>query len=352
VSAMLRGSSVVYSLFPMTLFSPQVVAFHWSIPQKPTVPTAGHASVTIDGKVYAFGGLVLDGATSQVRVFDADDGWDTFSTKSDPPAKRMYAAGSAYADELVICGGWDPGDKGSGGTFYDDVWALNVTSGMWRKLDCVLPGGGVSRHTATSVGEGKIVIHAFRCRNFLIVLDMNENLLEVQPTTGPSPHGLSMMSATFHPKENVIVFSGGSTKVQMMSEGVYVLDVTTWTWSELDVSNAPVPTASSSSIALQSTSAGMRQLVFGGASVPDGNDSGLKSSNELWKLDVSMEDSRCEWARVVTTGFVPLERVGSQMDDLGNNRILVHGGWKPETRMTHGLSHILELYPDLIEERK
>jgi hypothetical protein len=341
----------MYSLIPILLFSQRVVAFHWAIPQKPTVPTAGHASATIDGKVYAFGGLVLDGATSQVRVFDVDYGWDEFTTRSDPPPKRMYAAGAAYADELMICGGWDPGDQGSGGTFYDDVWALNVTSGVWRKLDFVLPGGSVSRHTATSIGGSKIVVHAFRCKDYLIVLDMEKNLLEVQPTTGPSPHGLSMMSATFHPKENVIVFSGGSSKVQKMWGGVYVLDVTTWTWSKLDVSNAPVPTASSSSVALPSTPTGMRQLVFGGASIPEGGYPGLKSSNDLWRLDVSMEDSRCEWTRVVTTGFVPPERVASQMDVLGKNHVLVHGGWKPETKMTHGLSHILELYPDLLEER-
>ena len=60
--------------------------------------------------------------------------------------------------------GWDPGEKGSGGSFSDAVHALDVNKLEWQKDD-PLPCGPVSRHAAATVGgsaEGRIYIHAFR----------------------------------------------------------------------------------------------------------------------------------------------------------------------------------------------
>ena len=76
----------------------------------------------------------------------------------------MYAAAAVQSfnshEEFVVCGGWDPGAKGSGGSFTDAVHALNLDTLEWMRDD-PLPCGPVSRHGAAAV-DGRIFIHTFR----------------------------------------------------------------------------------------------------------------------------------------------------------------------------------------------
>lgn len=106
------------------------------------------AAVDTDGRVLAFGGLT-DGAgsptTNELWSY-AGDTWSKVETSAGP-GKRMYAASAVLNGAFYLFGGWDPEAPGSGGSFKDETWKLDLRSRQWTRLDA-LPCGSVSRHTA------------------------------------------------------------------------------------------------------------------------------------------------------------------------------------------------------------
>ena len=92
---------------------------------------SGAAAATLpdgQGGTYLFGGLSSTGAaTNELWRFTERDGltggpgWELLEPAGTPPPPRMYSAAViAHDNTLLIIGGWDPGAKGSGGTFLDD----------------------------------------------------------------------------------------------------------------------------------------------------------------------------------------------------------------------------------------
>jgi len=327
------------------LFAP--VAFHWSFPQKSTVPVAGHCSARIGSCVYVFGGLLHETCISQVRRFDGT--WKLIPPDGESPPERMYAASAPIGDEMMICGGWDPGERGSGGVFFDDIWVYTPKTNQWRELSARLPDGPVSRHVAVAIDSSTVLIHSFRCDDHILLYDSSDDTIVKKPTRGAAPPKLSMMSATYHPESRTIVFSGGTTKDQKMSDSVFLLDTRTWTWSESEHTPfgkyyiSPEPSASAAAIALpRSRKQSMTQLVFGGASVPRGGyTKGLKSSDMLWILEV--DGLSHTWSRCFPTGIAPESRVGACLDWVDSNIVMLHGGWQPESNISHSSSHFLDI---------
>ena len=318
-------------------------ALHWVGPRKATAPVAGHCSATVNSEVFAFGGLLPGGCTSQTRVF-RDGNWKVLAPKHGSPAERMYAAAAEVDNDMLICGGWDPGDRGSGGVFFDDLWIYSTTENMWTELLERIPGGPVSRHTLLPIGNSSVLIHTFRCDDYVLLYNHTTQLIERRNTTGPRPTRLSMMSATWHPEAMTAVFSGGANKSQEMSSDVFLLDLNTWTWSISQCmtpdSEKPRPFASASAVSLRPTQSSIRQLVFGGATVSTGE---LRSSNRLWILDVNIAERTHIWYKCFASGVTPPKRVASRLDWVAPGIVMLHGGWKPETRVTHSISHFLHL---------
>ena len=125
----------------------------------PEEGTTGAASASLkDGRVLLWGGLdEARNAVDSLYAFE-DGAWTPVETTGFKPQKAMYAAaatqslvGTSGKEEFVVCGGWDPGEKGSGGSFSDAVHALDVNKLEWQKDD-PLPCGPVSRHAAATVG--------------------------------------------------------------------------------------------------------------------------------------------------------------------------------------------------------
>ena len=86
------------------------------------------------------------------------------------PRARMYAASAVLKNKMILFGGWDPGEPGSGGEFLDDIWEFDVATKEWNLLeDCKLPFP-VSRHTACMIpGDSNgnedaamIVLHTYQ----------------------------------------------------------------------------------------------------------------------------------------------------------------------------------------------
>ena len=330
-------------------------AYHWSLPQRPTAAVAGHASAAVGGRVYAFGGLrpAGQGATGALRAFDGD-GWEELPGAGGAacPAPRMYAAAAAVGDEVLVCGGWDPGAPRSGGRFFDDAWLYDPARDAWRKSAATLPGGPASRHVALGLGDGTALVHTFRCAGHVLVYDGARDAFDVVPTTGRAPAGLSMMAAAHHPSAAQAVFVGGATRAQAMSAAVHALDTRTWTWTRTAPADAaaaaPPPRASCAAAALRPGPLSTRTLVFGGAAVgDDGHGGGLRSTNELWRLAVTRDGARHAWTRVAPDGAArPPPRVAARLDWAGPSRLVLHGGWRPETNVTHVLTYFLSVFPD------
>lgn len=322
------------------------VAFHWSLPQRPTIPVAGHASATIDRVVYSFGGLrpFPGGACATLRAFDGE--WTELDSVG--PSARMYSAAAATADgNMFVCGGWDPGEKGSGGRFFDDAWIFEPDTGRWRESRAKMPGGPASRHVALSLSDSTVLVHTFRGKDHVLLYDPEEDAFHEQPTSGPAPEGLSMMAAAYHADTGQAVFVGGAQKDQTMTSDVHILDTQTWTWTRSKSKHglpAPPPMASCAAVPLTTNPTVTRTLVFGGASLPDGGyAAGLRTSNALWKLAVTFDGKHHTWTRVNPDGSVPNGRVASRLDWVGPSRIMLHGGFRPETNVTFSVTHFLSL---------
>ncbi len=304
---------------------PTYCMFAWTLTNMGGPEISGHSTAVVNKNLYLFGGL-LGSAGSDVsnRFWKYNGIWQEMNST---PSKRMYAAAAELDDNFYVFGGWDPGEKGSGGTFKDDVWKFDTIKNEWTELD-TMPDP-VSRHCACRVGS-KIVVSTFR--NTLVY---ENDTLKEQPTTGESPNGLSMCTCTALGDE-FIVF-GGATKTQDMTNDVFVLNSKTWEWRKQS-SEGDIPTARASSAAcvLNTTTC----LVYGGGGINSAYKvgKGLYGFNDLYALRI--DDDRAIWTKLKesTNGG----RVASSLD-LVNNVAVLHGGWNPQTKETYESTHAIVL---------
>jgi hypothetical protein len=301
---------------------------------------SGHAtSVDGDGRVWLFGGLT-DGAGSpcsrRVYAFDEPRGWTEVETAGEGPGPRMYATSTVVGTSLYVLGGWDPEAPGTGGTFKDEAWRLNLESRRWEALT-PLPCGAVSRHTACRVGTD-IVLHTFRG---VFVLDGATGDVREQPTSGDGPVGLSMCAAAPLGEAAMLIF-GGSTKTQGMSADTFVLDTRTWKWRRLRAEGAAVPTARGSACAapIDDTSC----LLFGGAGLGGGGydgGAGLTAFSETWRVHV--DGDVAVWELVATGDAEPPARVAASLNQLPSGQFLLQGGWDPKSKATFETPNVLTI---------
>jgi len=299
---------------------------------------SGHAAATdSDGRVLAFGGLT-DGAGSPCtdEMWAYDGTWTQLKT-SIGPGKLMYAASAVLNGAFYLFGGWDPEAPGTGGSFKDESWKLDLASMQWTKLDA-LPCGPVSRHTAVTVGD-KIIVQNFRST---VVCDGSS--VSEQPTTGESPVGFSMCAASALGEHEMLIF-GGATKSQGMTSDAFVLDTRTWEWRKLRPTGseapttAPTPRGSACATAIDASTC----VVFGGAGLGGGGyagGAGLTPFDETWQLRV--DGDAAEWTPL-ELGSAPEARVAASLNKLPSGELLLHGGWTPTTKETFAESHVLKL---------
>lgn len=152
------------------------------------------------------------------------------------PRVRMYAASAMIGSKFYIFGGWDPGEKGSGGEFLDDIWSFDWTDKMWREEGAKLPYP-VSRHAAVSVGGNMAVIHTYKG-----ILTFRDGAIAEQATKGGAPDALSMCAMAAI--ENKVFVFGGADKTQNMSSDELDMDQTRmqgkWTYSPGECQHGPI----------------------------------------------------------------------------------------------------------------
>ena len=304
---------------------------------------SGHACCDMgdDQRLLLFGGLLSDRiATRNVWIWT--DGKWTQHKENNGPGPRMYATACRLLDKIYVIGGWDPEAKGSGGSFKDEIFAMDATSLQWSQLD-PLPCGPISRHTSCTVGD-VIVIHTYKEGDECVLVLQEDGTCRKQPTMGDVPTGISMCSAAALGNDKMVLY-GGSTKTQEFSEFVYLLDTTTWIWSRLKSRGDQIPAALTSSC-MAAVGDGETCLVFGGAGIGEGGyqgGAGLLGSDETWKLRV-VDDIYAEWTKLESSK-VPRARVAASLNRMPGetSKFLLTGGWDPATAETFDEPWTLEL---------
>jgi len=300
---------------------------------------SGHTASATPEKVLLFGGLTGSAGspvTDELWSYSVkDQRWNQL-IKGKGPGPRMYAASAILDGYFYLFGGWDPGEKGSGGTFQDDVWRLDLDTHDWTLQKERMPCGSISRHSACRVGS-VIVINTFRG---ILVYNGNDGSSFVQqPTQGDDPEGLSMCVTVPLGKRSMLLF-GGSTKTQQLSNDVFVLDTDNWSWRKLIPSkegSGPPPLASPCAAAVDENSC----IIFGGASIGSGGyegGAGLIAQDDTWLLTV--KGDKAEWENVGIKG--PEGRVAATLSPLSSGGFLLQGGWNPATKETYDEPWLLE----------
>ena len=312
----------------------------------PKVSGHGCCDMGDNQRLLLFGGLLSDRtATNDVWIWNDGTWTPQHDSSKNGPGPRMYATASRLGDKIYVMGGWDPEAKGSGGTFKDEVFALDMTASslQWSKLD-PLPCGPVSRHTSCTVGD-QIVVHTYKEGDDCVLVLQADGTCRKQPTTGDVPIGISMCSAAAL-GENKMVLYGGSTKTQEFSEFVYLLDTNTWKWTRLESRGDQLPTAPTSTC-MAAVGDGETCLVFGGAGMSEGGyqgGAGLQGSDDTWKLRV-VDNRYAEWNRLESSSQVPRARVAASLNRVPGetSKFLLMGGWDPATAETFDEPWIIEL---------
>jgi hypothetical protein len=329
------------------------MASGWSQRPFASPKISGHALCKIPGEngLLLFGGLLSDRTATNALWQYSNGEWKAVESKNkkEGPGPRMYATASALEEDglVYIVGGWDPEEKGSGGSFKDEIWSINPQTLEW-KLCGQLPCGPISRHTGVTVGNC-IVIGTYKPGDEGVVVLKAGGTCQLQPTTGEAPVGLSMCSAAALNDHQMILF-GGSTKTQQLSDAVYLLDTKKWEWTKLTLTTAaakegttstPAPTASSCMAPVDATSV----LIFGGAGIkPTGYEggSGLMATPNTWLLSVDANGQTAHWKLCNSDSDDdeakhPRGRVAASLHPIpgiSTSEFLLTGGWDPATAET------------------
>jgi N-acetylneuraminic acid mutarotase len=309
-----------------------------------------------------FGGYANNTDTGKLAVVNdlwhfEDGAWKQIETQGPNPGPRLCSAAAMAPNnrELLLFGGWDPQTEGTGGIILDDVWALDLASRRWSKLEAPMPGGPTSRHVAVSVPGVGIVAHTHRCGATVLRWDDKRRAFVQQPCTGspPSSRGLHCAAAV---GSDFIVF-GGAAKDGTMAQDSFALDTNTWTWRELapledgatqdsctndeHSKQASRPSARAGSAAC---AVGGMFIVAGGAErAAEGHTAGLVPRGDVWQLDIAAASKRSNfhnndgpgsskaWTLVAdeNTPNAPAPRNAHTLTHLGEGRVLCHGGWHP-----------------------
>ena len=325
---------------------------------------SGHtAAADVDGNVWLFGGYAEeDGEKKRDVVSDlwrfSTGGWECVQqsaprgSRSDRPGPRLATCSAVIDGELLVFGGWDPEEAGTGGSILDDVWALDLSTQKWSQCE-PMPRGPTSRHVAAAVG-GTLVVHTFRCLASVLVWDKAFRRLVEQPTSGTPPSSRGLHAGAALGEHTLIVF-GGAAKDGGMSNEAHALDTRTWEWRALatppseggllgklfgggfPTASAPTPRAGACAAPVD-----VGIVVCCGA---EASTSGLNPRADCWLLradEANLDDASWELLAGDEAADAPMARNAASLVPLADGKLLLTGGWHPFVS-TFADSRVLEL---------
>eukprot|EP00980_Cylindrotheca_fusiformis_P016393 scaffold4887_cov118-Cylindrotheca_fusiformis.AAC.3 len=355
-------------------------------------PRSGHVAFDWKDEVYVFGGYAEEedgGSDGKPTRYPTNDMWkfnpetvrwqqvhkadlhvedceecNEFAKKI--PQQRLAAAAACLDGSAYLFGGWDPQTPGTGGVILDSIseFSLNesddAVGGGWKgaSLNHVTLGEMTSRHVAVTIDDDTILLHNHRCTDHVLLFqqpkETGKTSVQRQATTGTSPSPRGLHAASKFGENHLIVF-GGAAQDQSMSNQVFALDLTTWTWKELSPSPSssklPSPRASPCLCPLDATSG----IVFGGATPSEKG--GLVGLNDLWLMSIDLENGTVQWDELpvdnappgrnaATLTSISKIKIGDSVESSDDNSdlhyFLLSGGWYPFVT-THGDTFVLKV---------
>ena len=122
------------------------------------------AAADADGTTWLFGGYAEPenkprAVVNDLLRLDPDSGaeWqrlqepldvnigDSGRVRTNRAGPRLASASAILGDEMLVFGGWDPQEAGTGGVILDDVWALDLKKHTWSRCAEPMPRGPTSR---------------------------------------------------------------------------------------------------------------------------------------------------------------------------------------------------------------
>jgi hypothetical protein len=137
------GTSGTYTLYD-DLWAYELATDTWTMLPAGATPRANHTAVVVDDTLLVYGGNEsTDGLAflplGDTWAFDlASETWAQVQTSNDPPARLFHAATAGPAGYMMVYGGGD--ENAFVGPFFNDLWALELATGMWSLINPGDPG--------------------------------------------------------------------------------------------------------------------------------------------------------------------------------------------------------------------
>ena len=208
--------------------------------------------------------LMFDGFTRRTWNFNnIENYWTLVPTSNSPEGRSNYALGSLGNGKVLLFGGWD------GNQVFKNTWIFDENIKDWSQI------------------------------------------INTDTTTSPKPRGGHAIAST---GEGKILLYGGKNKEDRYHYGdSWCFDISTKEWTRISTTKSPKPRAFHAMSLLGSRDL----LMFGG-------DDQSQSFADSW-LFVS---STKQWIQIETTSAKsPTARVGHAIASLGNNSVLMFGGY-------------------------
>jgi len=259
-------------------------------------------ATAVDGSVWMFGGRISDAKYSDelLKLDPHERRWHAVTTPRPSPSARAVHSMVALSGNRVLVFG------GVSGTFgvSDELWALDVPAPKWTLLDATssgAPGRPSARygHSMVALSGNRVLVFGGQGSggsfdNELWALDVPAaewTLLDAASSGAPGQarpsarggHSMVALSGT-----RVLVFGGYTMSGK--SDELWALDVPTTEWTLLDTAatGAPGPRPRGRQFHGMVALSGTHMLVFGGFAF------GVYS-DELWALRVAADDSALGW---------------------------------------------------------
>lgn len=238
------------------------------------------------------------------------------------PCQRSMAEmiTDTYNQRVIMFGGQD---YGFSGRYLNDIWALDLNSETWQFPTMSQPMPSPRRNAALAYDSVNNRMLLFGGRmgstfyNDIWACDLTigaEYWLELTPSGTPPSHRTEV-TGIIDPLNNRLILFGGDGYSGRNNE-TWELDLTTMTWSMLSPSGS-LPSARSAYSAVYDP-IGHRMLVFSGAASP--------ITNDLWSLDLTYGNEN--WQALSPGGNIPQGRAQPFCAyDAANNRLITGFGF-------------------------
>lgn len=203
----------------------------------------GHSAALIGKRLFIFGGCGKSSNNSDEEFYDdlyilntETFVWNHATTSGSPPAKRDSHTCSSWKNKIIIIAGEDSYDY-----YLSDVHILDADTLMWSKLETsgqlLPPRGG---HTTVAMGKNLFVFGGFTDESSLYddiyMLDVDTGVWTKVAATGEGPSArFSMAGDSLDPQRSgILAFLGGCNKNLEALDDMYYLHTGITTENERD----------------------------------------------------------------------------------------------------------------------